>query len=433
MKRESAAVPSIVPPAATGDAGVNLPWLDRLARAIFFHLLGKIRQGHITVRENNNFWEFGKNTDIRPGAAQVNVHHPRFYRALLFQGSRGLGDSYIQGYWSSPDLTAVICLLTRNLQVLGRYFCPDKLAGPFCRLWWWSRRNTPTGSRKNIAAHYDLGNDFYALFLDETMAYSCGIFEETGSSLSEAQRVKYDRVCRKLDLQPSDHLLEIGTGWGGLAIHAARQYGCRVTTTTISQAQYDYARRLFQEIGLSGQITLLLQDYRHLQGKFDKLVSIEMIEAVGHEYLEEYFRVCGQRLQDRGLMLLQAIIIGDGIYSSYRRSTDFIRSHIFPGGHLVSVQAMGRAAARTTDLRLVHLEDLTPHYPLTLRAWRERFWAHLPAVRGMGYPEEFIRLWEFYLCYCEGGFRERYIGDVQVLYAKSGYRKPVFPYAESLH
>jgi cyclopropane-fatty-acyl-phospholipid synthase len=427
MKKNSSNAPTIIPPETFPDNNLFLPWLDRLARKWIFRLLTKLRRGRLTLVEANDLWEFGEDTQLQPRSAHIEVHHPRFYRSVLFGGSRGLGEAYIQRDWSSPDLTAVICLLARNIQTLDRYFCPDKLAGPFHRLGWFSRRNNRVGSRKNIAAHYDLGNDFYALFLDETMAYSCGIFERPESSLAEAQMMKYDRICRKLDLRSSDHLLEIGTGWGGFALYAAKYYGCRVTTTTISRPQYEFARDLIHQAGISGQVTVLMEDYRDLHGQFDKLASIEMIEAVGYEFLNEFYWVCSRCLKHDGMMLLQAIIIGDQVFDRHRHSIDFICSHIFPGGCLVSIQAMGNAAAGATDFRLVHLEDLTSHYCRTLRLWRERFFSKLEKVRAMGYPEEFIRLWEFYLCYCEGGFTERYIGDVQLLYAKSCCRNPAWP------
>jgi cyclopropane-fatty-acyl-phospholipid synthase len=284
-------------------------------------------------------------------------------------------------------------------------------------------RNTLAGSQANIAAHYDLGNDFYALFLDETMTYSCGIFEQEDSTLEEASLAKYDRICRKLALKPEDEVLEIGTGWGGFAIYAAGRYGCRVTTTTISRAQFDLARPRIAEAGLEDRVTLLLKDYRHLTGSYDKLVSIEMIEAVGFEYFDTFFSVCSERLKDDGLMCLQAITIADQVFDRYRRSHDFIRSHVFPGSCLISLGALSASLARATDLRLIHLEDLTPHYARTLKLWRERFFANLDQVRALGYPETFIRLWEFYLCYCEGGFAERYIGDVQMVLAKPGNRR----------
>jgi cyclopropane-fatty-acyl-phospholipid synthase len=271
----------------------------------------------------------------------------------------------------------------------------------------WLNRNTRGGSRRNISAHYDLGNDFFRLFLDPTMMYSSAIFEPATLSLEQAQCVRLERICRRLDLGPGDHLLEIGTGWGGMAIHAARQYGCRVTTTTISRQQHELARERIAEAGLEDRITLLLEDYRDLKGEYDKLVSIEMIEAVGHEYYETYFGQCGRLLKDAGLMLLQAITITDQRYDAARRSVDFIQRHIFPGSTIPSVTAMLSACTRSSDLRLVHLEDIGPHYATTLRIWRENFQRNLDGVRALGYPEEFIRMWEFYFGYCEGGFAGR--------------------------
>jgi cyclopropane-fatty-acyl-phospholipid synthase len=403
--------------------------LDRLARRVIFWILGKMRHGSLTLVEDGHSFPFGEPAvAARPGAT-VTVLHPRFYRSVLLAGSRGLGEAYVAGWWSADDLTAVIRLLTQNLYLLegpsGHWV---KLMRPFYHLLQLPFRNTLAGSEANIAAHYDLGNDFYALFLDETMTYSCGIFEREDSTLQEASLAKYDRICKKLAMKPDDEVLEIGTGWGGFAIYAASRYGCRVTTTTISRAQYDLARQRLAEAGLEDRVTLLLKDYRHLAGAYDKLVSIEMIEAVGYEYLDAFFRVCSQVLKDDGLMCLQAITIADRVFHRYRRSHDFIRSHVFPGSCLTSLSAMSASLARATDLRLIHLEDLTPHYARTLSLWRERFLANLEQVRALGNPESFIRLWEFYLCYCEGGFAERYIGDVQMVLAKPGNRRaPILP------
>lgn len=402
--------------------------LDRLARRAAFWLLGKLQHGSLTLKENGQAFTFGEPVFRARLQATVIVHNPHFYRSLLLAGSRGLGEAYVAGWWSATDLTEVIRLLSRNLPLLerslGRWV---RLAAPFYRVLQRPFRNTLAGSRANIAAHYDLGNDFYALFLDDTMTYSCGIFEQENSTLKEASLAKYDRLCQKLDLNPRDHVLEIGGGWGGFAIHAAGRYGCRVTTTTISQAQYDLARERLQTAGLANRVTLLRKDYRELEGTFDKLVSIEMIEAVGFEYLDDFFRVCSDRLKEDGLMGLQAITIVDQVFDRYRRSYDFIRSHVFPGSCLTSVAAAAASLARATDLKIVHLEDITPHYARTLRLWRERFFANLDKVRALGYPESFIRLWEFYLCYCEGGFAERYIGDVQMVLAKPGYRGSLWP------
>ena len=400
--------------------------LDRLARRVIFWLLGKLQHGSLTVVEDGKTFTFGE-----PGSplrATITVQHPRFYRSLLLAGSRGLGEAYVAGWWSADDLTGVIRILTQNLHFLeGLSGHWARLAGPFFRLLQLPFRNTLAGSQINIAAHYDLGNDFYALFLDETMTYSCGIFENEDSTLKEAALAKYDRICRKLALQPEDEVLEIGSGWGGFALYAASRYGSRVTTTTISQAQYDLAQKRLKAAGLADRVILLRKDYRHLEGTYDKLVSIEMIEAVGYEYFDTFFKVCSERLKPDGLMCLQAITIADRVFDRFRRSHDFIRSHVFPGSCLTSLASMSASLARVTDLRLIHLEDITPHYARTLRLWRERFFANLDKVRALGYSDNFIRLWEFYLCYCEGGFAEEYINDVQLLLAKPRHRQSLQP------
>ena len=414
--------PSIVP----RQESTRLPTgpLDRLARRVIFRLLGKVQRGSLTLAENGHTFSFGEPAGQATLQATVTVRHPRFYRSLLLAGSRGLGEAYVAGWWSADDLTRVIRILTLNLPLLeGSQGQWVRLAAPIYRSLHRPSRNTLAGSRANIAAHYDLGNDFYALFLDDTMTYSCGIFESEDSTLKEASLAKYDHICRKLALAPGDHVLEIGSGWGGFAIYAAGRYGCRVTTTTISHAQYDLARERIAAAGLTDRVTLLLRDYRHLEGIYNKLVSIEMVEAVGCEYFDTFFRVCSDHLKDDGLMCLQAITIADQVFDRYRRSYDFIRSHVFPGSCLTSVAAITSSLARVSNLRLIHLEDLTRHYARTLRLWRERFLANLDQVRALGYPDSFIRLWEFYLCYCEGGFEERYIGDVQMLLAKPDYRE----------
>jgi len=414
--------PSIIP--RPGSIRISTGPLDGLARRVIFRLLGKVQRGSLTLAENGHAFSFGEPAGQATLQATVIVHHPRFYRSLLLAGSRGLGEAYVAGWWFADDLTRVIRILTLNLHLLeGSLGQWVRLAAPIYRSLQLPFRNTMAGSQANIAAHYDLGNDFYALFLDDTLTYSCGIFEREDSTLKEASLAKYDRICRKIALDPGDHVLEIGSGWGGFAIYASGRYGCRVTTTTISQAQYDLARERIAAAGLTDRVTLLLRDYRHLEGAYDKLVSIEMIEAVGYDYLDTFFRACSERLKDDGLMCLQAITIADQVFDRYRRSYDFIRSHVFPGSCLTSVAAMTSSLARVTDLRLIHLEDITPHYVKTLRLWRERFFANLDKVRALGYPESFIRLWEFYLCYCEGGFAERYIGDVQIVLAKPKNRR----------
>jgi cyclopropane-fatty-acyl-phospholipid synthase len=285
------------------------------------------------------------------------------------------------------------------------------------------RRNSRNGSRRNIAAHYDLGNDFFRLMLDDTLMYSAATFEHAGQSLYDAQIARLDHICRKLELKPDDHLLEIGTGWGGLALHAARNYGCRVTTTTISREQWKLARERVHEAGLEQRVEVLCEDYRDLTGTYDKLVSIEMIEAIGHQYYDTYFKRCSELLTPRGAMLLQAITIADQRYEQARRSVDFIQRYIFPGSCIPSVSALTSSIARASDLRVFDLADIGPHYATTLAHWRQNFRANLPRIRALGYDENFIRMWEYYLCYCEGGFAERVLGDVQMLLVKPGNRR----------
>ena len=345
---------------------------------------------------------------------------------MVFGGSLGAAEAYIQGYWTCNDLVSLVRIFCRSAAISASLERgPARIFSPLAKIGHWLRRNTSSGSRRNIEAHYDLGNDFFSLFLDETKAYSCAIFPQPQSTLYEASVAKFDHICRKLALSADDHVLEIGSGWGGFAIHAARNYGCRVTTTTISRKQYDYTWQQVEAAGLAGRITVLYEDYRVLKGSYDKLVSIEMIEAVGYQYFDTYFRVCSERLKPHGMMLLQAIVIPDQRFDRYRRSVDFIQRYIFPGGCLPSVGAICQSLGRFTDCQLSHLEDITPHYAETLAVWRQRFRANLDQVRNLGFSEEFIRTWEFYFCYCEGAFRERVIGDVQILLTKPAWRHSV--------
>jgi len=336
----------------------------------------------------------------------------------------GAGEAYIGGLWRADDLTALIRLMIVNRDVMQSMEGGAAIAtAPLRRLLHWLNRNSPDGSRRNIAAHYDLGNDLFALMLDETMAYSCAVFERDDATLHEAQLAKFERICRKLRLSPDDHLLEIGTGWGGLAIHAAGRYGCRVTTTTISREQHEWAREKVAAAGLEDRVTLLLDDYRDLRGRYDKLVSIEMIEAVGARYLDTYTAQCGQLLEPHGAMLLQAITIQDQVYEEALKSVDFIQRFIFPGSFIPSVSAITDSVRRSTDLKVFHLEDIGPTTPPPAALARE-----LPCepARGAaaGVPEAFVRMWDYYLCYCEGGFLERQIGDVQMLLTKPRCRLP---------
>lgn len=386
--------------------------------------LARLEHGEIHLIDGGRDHCFGRRSERCDLSATLRVADPRFYALTAFGGSVGAGEAYIQGYWSCDDLTALMRIMVVNRAALnGVERGLARLSQPLRRIAHRLNRNTRTGSARNIAAHYDLGNELYELMLDDTMAYSCGIFASEQTSLAEASRAKFNAACRKLALGPADHLLEIGTGWGGLALHAARDFGCRVTTTTISQAQYDYARERIAAAGLSGRVTLLLEDYRELKGSYDKLVSIEMIEAVGANYLDSFFGKCSALLAGHGAMLLQAITIQDQLYAEALRAVDYIQRFIFPGSFIPSVTAMLQAICRASDLKLFHLEDIGPHYARTLAAWRSNFCAHLAEVKRLGYPDSFVRQWEFYLSYCEGGFAERQLGDVQMLLTKPGCRR----------
>jgi cyclopropane-fatty-acyl-phospholipid synthase len=362
----------------------------------------------------------------RPGAdglaARINVRHPRFWSRVALGGSVEAGASYADGDWDADDLTAVVRLMARNVPVL------DGVEGGLARLghlaaraWHRLRPNTRAGARRNIADHYDLGNDFFALMLDPTMTYSCAVFDPPGCTLEEASLRKLDLVCRKLDLRPTDHLLEIGTGWGSLALHAAARFGCRVTTTTISRAQGELARERIARAGLAGRVEVLSTDYRDLGGRYDKLASVEMIEAIGAAQHGTFFRKVGALLRPGGLAAIQAITIPDQRYARYLREVDFIQRHVFPGSSLPSVGALVGAAARESDLTLRDLEELGPHYARTLASWRANLAARAADVAPLT-SERFRRLWHFYLCYCEGGFAERAIGVAQLVFARPGGR-----------
>ncbi len=397
--------------------------LAALARRALIGAFGKITDGEFTILESGARLEFGERAadGLR---ATIEVRDPRFWAEVAFGGSVGAGESYIQGDWRCEDLTALVRLMIRNAAALdGLEGGFARLGAPLRRTLHWLHRNSRAGSRRNIAAHYDLGNDFFRLMLDETMAYSCAIYPTEDASLHAAQLNKFDTICRALDLKPEDELLEIGTGWGGLAIHAARHYGCRVTTTTISAEQHAYADAAIRSARLESRVRLLREDYRDLTGAYDKLVSVEMIEAVGHQFLDTYFGACSRLLKPDGAMLLQAITIQDQLYERALGAVDFIQRFVFPGGFLPAVGAMLDSVRRVTDMKLFHLADIGPHYATTLADWRRNFHAQLGAVRTLGYPDTFIRLWDYYLSYCEGGFIERQLGDVQMLLTKPACRR----------
>jgi cyclopropane-fatty-acyl-phospholipid synthase len=388
--------------------------------------LGALRGGQLRLQDAEGQVLLGRADGEDPIHATLTVRDADFYRQVALSGSVGAGESYMEGHWHSDDLVALVRLLVRNRDLL------DSMEGGLARLgglalkaWHGLRRNTRAGSRRNVAAHYDLGNALFRLFLDDNLMYSSAMFAP-GDTLEQASRRKLERICQKLRLGPHDHLLEIGTGWGGMAIHAAGRYGCRVTTTTISKEQHALACERVAAAGLSDRVTVLLEDYRDLRGRYDKLVSIEMIEAIGHQYLDTYFQACAARLAPDGLALVQAITIEDERYEQALHSVDFIKRHVFPGSFIPSVSAMVGSAARAGSLRLLNLEDFGDSYALTLRHWRQRFFDRLDEVRALGYDERFVRLWDFYLCYCEGGFIERSISDVQLLFARAGARRDAY-------
>lgn len=396
-------------------------WVADFAKSQIIKRLQHLHTGHLTLIDGDEKHTFGSTGGI---GATITVHDPRFYGEIAFGGSIGAGEAYMLGYWSANNLTDVICLMCVNQSVMdaleGGY---QWLTKPVMKVLHWLNSNTTEGSRKNIAAHYDLGNDMFALFLDPTMMYSSAIFNTHTPTLQAASELKLKTICDKLDLQPTDHVVEIGTGWGGFAIYAAKNYGCKVTSTTISKQQYELAKSRVEVAGLQDQITLLLEDYRHLHGSFDKLVSIEMIEAVGYQFYDTYFSKVSKLLKLNGLALIQAITISDQRYESAKSSVDFIQRYIFPGSCIPSNTAMLNSITKVSDLRLFDLEDIGPHYATTLKIWRENFFANIQAVRKLGYSEEFIKMWEFYLCYCEGGFAERALGDVHLLLAKPENRR----------
>jgi cyclopropane-fatty-acyl-phospholipid synthase len=410
---------------ALPGACVEAPPLSTLARALragLFKQLAQMQHGHLLVEDPCDRTELGER-----GAAlqaRITVRDGRFYSAVAARGSVGAAEAYMQGLWSCDNLVALVRILVLNRQLLdGMERGPAQIGGWLLRAAHALKRNTLTGSRRNIAAHYDLGNEFFALFLSPDLMYSSALWEGADDTLQCASERKLARICDQLELAPCDHVLEIGSGWGGFAVYAAARRGCRVTTTTISREQQRLAQERVRQAGLADRVTVLLEDYRSLQGRYDKLVSIEMIEAVGAQYLTTYFSQVGRLLSDRGLALVQAITIEDHRYAQALRAVDFIKRYVFPGSFIPSIQAMLEAKTHSCELALVHLEDFGLSYARTLEAWRHAFLGRLSEVRAQGFDERFVRTWEYYLAYCEGGFRERSIGVVQMLFAAPGYRR----------
>lgn len=398
-------------------------WLclfERLCRRILCSNLSRISTGEVVLEYGTHSQRFG-DLETNELMGHVQVRSPRFFRSVVTGGDLGAAESYLDGEWVSDDLTDLFRVLLRNETVLQTFRSPlTMLTRSVSRLGHFRNRNSRDGSRRNIHEHYDLGNSFFSLFLDPTMMYSSALFANEQASLEEASLEKVDRVCRTLQLSPEDHVLEIGTGWGTFAIYAAQKYGCRVTTTTISEEQFRMATQRVQDAGLTDRITILMKDYRDLEGQFDKLVSIEMIEAVGQQYLPEYFATCDRLLKDNGAMMIQAITMPEQRYERYRNSVDFIQKYIFPGGFLPSVSVMQECVATRTSLRMIELMDFGMHYARTLRLWNERFHERLDEVKALGFDDRFIRMWRYYLCYCEAAFLERAIGVCQVMWAKPG-------------
>jgi cyclopropane-fatty-acyl-phospholipid synthase len=401
---------------------------ERFARAAFLKNMAAMRHGSLRWRDGAETRVFGDaDSDLR---AEIHVHDQAFYWKLVSGGEDGAGDAYADGLWSSPDPVAVVRFAIRNLESLEQ---GNRLSSwvqrMLNRLAHLRRDNTVEGSRRNIHEHYDLSNDFFRLFLDPSMVYSSAIFETEATSLEDAQREKLDRCCRKLGLQPGDHVLEIGTGWGALALHAAEQYGCRVTTTTISGQQHAGAQEVFARSEAGSRIELLLEDYRNLRGRFDHIISIEMFEAVGLAHYDEFFGACDRLLKPGGTMVMQAITMNEQKFPAYQKGSDWIQKRIFPGAELASVKEILSSLQRATKMSLLHLEDIGIHYALTLAEWRARFHEAAAQVRQLGFDEQFIRTWDYYLAYCEAAFRERHIGDVQIVMTKNNNvrRLPIDP------
>jgi cyclopropane-fatty-acyl-phospholipid synthase len=400
-------------------------WLQARAKKLFFRSLKNLRGGFLEIVCPEETYAFGEpDASLR---AMAVIHEERFFLRALTGADVGIGESYMDGDWTTPDLVGLVRLCVRNRRLFdARYKWLLSVRGTASRLRHRFRANTVRGSRRNIRAHYDIGDDFYRLFLDSQMLYSCAYFRGKEDSLDAAQNEKLELICRKLRIEPGNRLLEIGCGWGAFAIYAARNYGAQVTAVTISRAQYEYAAKRFAETDLApGRAQLVFEDYRRVEGQYDKIVSIEMFEAVGFDHYDEFFAACDRLLVPDGSMLLQTITLPEQQVSAYRQRVDWIQTYIFPGSELASVAEIQRSLARRTDLALTDAESLGLHYARTLAIWRERFFQKLEDVRRLGFDERFQRMWDFYLGWCEGAFRERYVNVAQLVLAKNGTQRPL--------
>ena len=397
--------------------------MNHLYKKIIHQRLSQIKDAHIIIKDGKSINKFGKPGNL---SAKINILDIVFYKNIILGGTIGASESFIRGEWSSPNLTNVIRVLARNTEAqdkLENLF--TLLSQPFLKVMHKLNENSVRGSKKNISRHYDLSNDFFSLFLDKNMMYSSAIYKSRKTSLEDASTNKLDVICKKLNLKKTDHVIEIGTGWGGFAIYAAKNYGCKVTTTTVSIEQYKFSKQKIKEAGLGKKIKVLLKDYRLLKGQYDKLVSIEMIEAVGYQFYDEYFKIIGQLLKNDGEALIQAITIKDQRYSKAIQSVDFIQKYIFPGSCIPSITAIQNSLTSSTDLVINDIRDIGHHYARTLADWRKRFLKNKQEIRKLGFDDKFLRMWLFYFAYCEGGFEEKVISDIHLHITKPGYRNSI--------
>ena len=397
--------------------------MNHLYKKIIHQRLSQIKDAHIIISDGKSINKYGKPGNL---SAKINILDSVFYKNIILGGTIGASESFIRGEWSSPNLTNVIRVLARNTEAqdkLENLF--TLLSQPFLKVMHKLNENSVRGSKKNISRHYDLSNDFFSLFLDKNMMYSSAIYKSRKTSLEDASTNKLDVICKKLNLKKTDHVIEIGTGWGGFAVYAAKNYGCKVTTTTISIEQYKFAKQKIKEAGLGKKIKVLLKDYRLLKGQYDKLVSIEMIEAVGYQFYDEYFKIIGQLLKNDGEALIQAITIKDQRYSKAIQSVDFIQKYIFPGSCIPSITAIQNSLTSSTDLVINDIRDIGHHYARTLADWRKRFLKNKQEIRKLGFDDKFLRMWLFYFAYCEGGFEEKVISDIHLHITKPGYRNSI--------